>query len=817
MSKSTKNSEFRIAKRVLAISIMAALATQVQAQQSGTEEETAGVLEDSRVLEEVIVTAEKREENLQKVGMSVSAFDADELKAAGIVDVTRLNFLVPGVNYAWTGNDAKFNVRGANSTDSFSDNNSIISMYVDGVYKPRASQTTAAFFDIERLEFLKGPQGTLYGRNSFAGNMNVWTNKPNLDGTSGGVDVSYSRFDTVRTEFFFNAPVSDNFALRLAGYGEVGNGFVENTAGPNMGDPDGFGLRASALWDYDNVDVLIRYSHVQKDGVSAGVFGYTDICVNTNAQGLTDHMGSSNTCASSRNGSNGEPGFSDPWTVSQNHAPDDVYSEDLISLTIDWDAGPVDIRFITSYTDFENLLQYDADYSAANFQMAGFDETSESTTMELHFSSNSDGALQWTGGLYYSLDETRFSFSVVNVAQHDSSGTQFVPTPGGPLQVFYPGTPLLNNIYDLNGHWADQEYIDTDSMGAYGQLEFSVSDQLRLIAGLRYSDESKEMYGGGSLFYGGAVGIVPGMEGVQDVNTPQITRSTDVFTFSKDGLTGEDEWDNTSWKAGIEYDLNDDAMLYFIGSTGFRSGAMNPYGGSTDEQESEMYEVGFKSILADGNLMLNVGVHSTEYTNLLTQKQTLVGDPPVVSTISINGGEISAIGVELESRWVIGDLMLDLKVAWLDAEFGEYGQVYPYQLLDGVIVDASVGGDDFIDVKGQTPGWSPDLTVAFGVDYLISLNSGATLVPRLQFYYSSEFGTGNLYAPDLNHLQDSYTKTDFSLAWRSPSGQYSVTAFVENIEDEAVKARGNSSANDGAQTSFLYPQNYGVRFTGRWN
>jgi len=164
MSKSTKNSEFRIAKRVLAISIMAALATQVQAQQSGTEEETAGVLEDSRVLEEVIVTAEKREENLQKVGMSVSAFDADELKAAGIVDVTRLNFLVPGVNYAWTGNDAKFNVRGANSTDSFSDNNSIISMYVDGVYKPRASQTTAAFFDIERLEFLKGPQGTLYGR-----------------------------------------------------------------------------------------------------------------------------------------------------------------------------------------------------------------------------------------------------------------------------------------------------------------------------------------------------------------------------------------------------------------------------------------------------------------------------------------------------------------------------------------------------------------------------------------------------------------------------------------------------------------------------
>jgi iron complex outermembrane receptor protein len=773
----------------------------------------AGAQEDSRAIEEIVVTAEKREENIQKVGLSISAFDAGTLADAGIFDVTRLNFLVPGVNYSFTGNDAKFNVRGANSTETFSDNSSIVGMYVDGVYKPRASQTTAAFFDIERLEFLKGPQGTLYGRNTFAGAMNVWTNKPNLDGTSGGVDVSYSRFDTVRTEYFYNAPVSDNFALRLAGYGEIGNGYIENTAGPNLGDPGGFGLRASALWDYDSVDVLFRYSHVQKDGVSAGLFGYTDICANVDAQGLTDHMGSSNTCASSRGGSNGGPGFSDPWTVAQDYAPDGVYSEDLISLTINWDAGPVAIRSITSYTDFENLLQFDFDYSANNFSLGGFDETSESVTQEFHFSSNSDGAFQWTGGLYYSKDETRFSFNIVNVVQMDTSGVQIVQGPLGPLPVLYPGTPLLDNIYDLNGAWADQAYIDTDSLGVFGQVEFSVSDNLRLIAGLRYSDESKEMFGGGSLFFGGAISIVPGMSGVQDPNTPQIQSALDVFAFSTDGLTGEDEWDNTSWKAGIEYDLNDDAMLYFIGSTGFRSGAMNPYGGSTDEQESEMYEVGFKSILADGTLLLNVAVHATEYTNLLTQFQREVAG--VVATTSVNGGEIDAFGVELDSRWILGNWALDLKVAWLDAEFGEYGQLYPYQLLDGVDV-VTVPGDNFVDVKGQTPGWSPDLTVAFGVDYLINLNSGATLTPRLQFYSSSEFFTSNLYAPDLNQLQDSYTKTDISLTWRSASGQYSVAAFVENIEDEAVLARGNNSGTDSVQTSFLYPQNYGVRFTGRW-
>ena len=123
----------------------------------------------------------------------------------------------------------------------------------------------------------------------------------------------------------------------------------------------------------------------------------------------------------------------------------------------------------------------------------------------------------------------------------------------------------------------------------------------------------------------------------------------------------------------------------------------------------------------------------------------------------------------------------------------------------------------FTDVNGETPGWSPDLTVAFGVDYLISLNSGATVTPRLQFYSSSEFFTGNLFAPDLNQLQDSYTKTDISLTWRSADGKYSLAAFVENIEDEAVLARGNNGSTDNIQTAFLYPQNYGIRFKVRWD
>jgi iron complex outermembrane receptor protein len=759
-------------------------------------------------IEEVIVTAQKREENVQDIGISITALNEDELKNAGIYDVSRVNYLVPGVNYAYTGNDAKFNVRGANSTNTFSDNSSIVGTYVDGVYKPRASQTTASFFDVERLEFLMGPQGTLYGRNTLAGAMNLHTYAPNLEAVSGGLDVSYAEFNTTRWEGFVNVPLGDQFGLRVAAYTEKGDGFVENDAGANLGNPDDVGLRISGLWQAtENLDFLLRYQHVEKNGRSAGIFGYIDLCANLDSPGgFTDHLGSSNTCESSRDGSSGDPGFSDEYKVSQDYTPDDKWQEDVVSLIIDWDVGPVAIQSITSYTDFTNELQMDFDMSAHNVQPGGFDEYAESITQELVFSSNYDSRLQWTAGLYASKDETEFSFQVVNVVETFPRGA-----------VFYPGTSIVDGDYNLNAHFADFQEIETDALGVFGQLEFSLTDDLRLIGGLRYNDEEKTLTGGGSNFSGADSSVIirPGFSGDQGANTPQIQFAKEAFIFRPDmGVSANDSWDNTSWKASAEWDMNDNAMLYLTGATGFLSGSMAGSGASTDEQESEMWELGFKSVLLDGNLLFNLAAYYTEYTNLLTQTQELVGT--VVVTSSVNGGEIETTGLELSSAYILNDWRFDLKMAYMDAEFGDFGQLYPYQYLDGVDVTTLPDGD-FIDVNGETPGWSPDLTVALGVSYLWNLGNGSTLTPDLRFYYSDEFATSNLYAPDQNLIQDSYTKTDFALTWRSSDDKYSLAAFVENIEDEAVLARSNNSSTDSVQSSFLYPRNAGVRFTVRWN
>ena len=148
-------------------------------------------------------------------------------------------------------------------------------------------------------------------------------------------------------------------------------------------------------------------------------------------------------------------------------------------------------------------------------------------------------------------------------------------------------------------------------------------------------------------------------------------------------------------------------------------------------------------------------------------------------------------------------------MAFLDAEFGEFGQTSPYQLNRGVPTV-------FESVKGETPGWSPDLVANFITEYTLDLGDNGTLTPAIMFAYSDEYNTSNLYSLDPNHDQDSYTKTDLRLTWRSQSGQYTVAAFIENIEDEAVLSRGNNGGQDNVQTGFLYPQNYGISFQVRW-
>jgi len=813
MSKSTKNSEFRIAKRALAIAITAALATQVQAQQSSTEEEAAGVQEASSVIEEIIVTATRREVNIQNVGISITALDEAALLRANITDVSRLQFGVAGLIYSDAGKDAKLALRGANSSNTFEDNPSVIGMYVDGVYKPNASMQTRAFFDVERLEFLKGPQGTLYGRNTLAGAINLYTNKPNFDDVGGSVSVSFESFNTIRTDGVLNIPVSDTFALRVAGFTENGDGYISNTAGHDLGAPNDYGIRLSSLWvPTENLDIIARFSYIKEQGYSAGIFGWRQICRPVNVDGFTDSQGTVQDCDNPERGTvgGGLGPSADYWEVANDYTKEGDTWEKNFTVEINWDAGPVTVKSITSYTDMQNELYFDFDYSGNAVSPGGNNDYTESFSQEFVVVSAYEGALQWTAGAYYSDDDTNARFWAVNqVATEgraecaDGSPYGLAPEVGGAcdgLNTLINGTGIVSTVNNVSNNYGSENPIETTAKAVFGELQWSVTDNLRLIAGARYSETEKNGQGGGSSF-SPSTGVFLRVSG-EVLHIPDTADEAFIFDDSIGGFT-DVTFKNTTVRGGVEFDFGDDMMFYGTYSEGFLAGAVNIFGGATDDQESEMIEIGMKSILLDGTLRLNVALHTTKYTGLIGQKQVQVGDS--VRTESTNSGSVDADGIDIELFYAPTDaLSLGLNIAFLDAEFGEFGQTSPYQLEGGVPTT-------FTDLKGATPVLSPDVVLNFTADYRFDLGDKGSLTPRLSIYYSDEYGTSNLFAIDQSHQQDSYTKSDFRLTWRSAVNNLAVAAYVENIENEAVLSRGNSNGSDAVQVGYLYPRNYGIR------
>lgn len=785
-------------------------------------------------IEEIVVTAEKREESLQDVSISVSAFNEEALELGGITDVSRLELLVPGMNYAFAGNDAKFNVRGANSTNTFGDNSSIVGAFVDGIYKPRASQQTRAFFDVQRVEFLRGPQGTLYGRNTFAGALNVWTNIPDLEEIGGSARLSFERFDRARVDGHFNLPITDTFGLRFAGFTDKSNGFIDNLAGPDIGAQDDRGVRLSALYSGERLSIIGRYTRVEEDGLEAGLFGYTFNCRNETPEGVTDPFGSERNCTNPVRGSGGRGPASngpngDPWVVAQDYVrPVDLEDEE-VSLTIDYDWDTVRFKSITAYYDYNNDINFDFDFSQTPNSNGGYQESSKGWSQEFQLASTGDSKFQWTVGAFYQDIEDFSTFYIYQQTEREPDSVRpeatvpGLPSPPNPFTVL-SATDILSDATVLGGFFANAVVIDTEYYGLFAQGEYSFTDSFRLIAGIRYNDERKSARCGGDNFTGDVngdgvvdrvVNVVEGAAGSSPLILPENAR--DLFTYNcnaTDQITSDNtldetdrqpEFDNVTWRLGAEYDLSGDVMSYITASTGYLSGSSST-NTTTDEQESQVIELGIRSVLLDNRLQLNGAFHYTEYTNLLTQRQFPDPNTGIVITFSDNGGDIEAWGLEFDAVWVPTDAWtITGTLAYLQSEFGTFGQSNPYQLYNGE--DRS-----FIDQAGQTTPWSPELTLGASAAYFWDFGSGGTLQPYLQFYYSDGYNTSNLLATDPSHDQDSYTKTDARLIWTSPEGMYSIEGFVENIENSDVLARGNNNGDDVVQTSYLYPRNYGVRF-----
>ena len=769
-------------------------------------------------IETVIVTAQRRAENIQDVSIAIQAITAAGLARSGISDVARLDLITPGVTFARYGADSKISMRGANSNNTFLDSSPSVGVFVDGVYRPRAAQQTRAFFDVARVEILKGPQGTLYGRNTLAGAVNLYSNGASLAGFAGGASVQYARFNTVKAEGFVNVPINENFAVRLAGLYEKGDGYVNNLAGEDVGSPDTLSLRASMRYEIPGGgDINLKVTNVRERGNVSGLFALTGTCRNVTAQGHTDPFGKTLDCRNPRRGSAGSALFSttDRLTIRKNFVHEDLIDELNATLEINLPLNDhFTLKNIASITHFELEIGQDGDFSEFNHQQDFLRENVQSVTQELQLTGDFD-RFKFTTGLYASRDKINFLSASIRVTRDVNNATirPLVPVPGFPtfiLPILNP-TPRLNNTIDLgdpnvvgrNGQNSNNfQFNDTESTGIFGQVTFEILENLRIVAGGRYSSDKKK-----SVDYGGGASSTT-LQGPQFPSTQPLT--INVFSIDRRFVTSTQNrtYSNSTYRAALEYDVNPDILLFATVATGFLSGSLATAGTNTDDQESINYEIGVKSRLFDNKVQVNASIYRTDYTNLITSFQR-PNNSGGVDTISSNGGDIEAKGAEVVIDYrPMKEFRLTVALSALDSKFGTFNVLAPHQLVNGNPTPTG----RFVNLSGIASQFAPEFTASVIAAYDFDLGTMGKITPQLQIYYTSEYSAQTqLSFIDPAGTQPAFSKTDLRVSWSSADDRFGIDAYVENVEDEIVNLRTTYGGDGIEQVTWGYPTNYGVK------
>jgi iron complex outermembrane receptor protein len=672
---------------------------------------TATNASDAGGIGEIIVTSQRREENLQDVPISVSAFTADQILARGTTDIGRLEGLVPGFTFGRSGQDARPSIRGVRTENVGVNGDTTIGFFVDGIYQSRAAQATQGFVDVERVEVQRGPQGTLYGRNTFGGNIAITTAQPVLGEFLGGIDITVGQYGRFRTDAFMNAPLGDTVAVRLAGSIERSDGWVENVnpLGNNLFDDESEYLRGTILWEpNDRFSAAIKFEYASRGGAGASAFGYkiigsyfdpatrqqlyngTPVFLNTrpgNRDGVNDAIPGGTATSDI-----GVPivAQGDGYTIDTDQPTVLDLENKAVTANLAYDFGGVTLRSITGYTDFGAVRTSDSDFSGNQIGIDFQDTRAETFSQELQLlSSDSTSRLQWVLGAYYFHDELTGVF--IN---------QQLP------RIIRNVTPNLTLPQNGAGFY-DEQRATTESIAFYGQATYEVIDGLRLTGGIRWTEDTKDFAfananailpttGTPPVPQGSqitlATGPVPDSAfGVQGAATnctyttfPPPRPGFQCLALNTNVLTGATydtaKFDKVTWRLAVDYDVTPENLLYASVSTGFRSGGFNSGQGPAalqptfDPEEVTAYEIGSKNRFLDNTVQLNLAAFYNRYNSLQEQRQV----PQGATTLSIieNSGKARAYGIEAEALWrPVPGLEIGANVAWLDAKYTEYDQV----------------------------------------------------------------------------------------------------------------------------------------------
>lgn len=859
---------------------------------------------------DIVVTAQRKSENLQDVPLAITAVTGETLAQKNITDVTRLQDIAPGLSVGRSGSDARPNIRGINTEAIGANSDPRIAFYVDDVYQSRTSQALAAFVDLERVEVQRGPQGTLFGRNSFGGNIALYSAKPTSTFGAGG-SLLYGRFNRLRGEAFINVPLSEDFQARFAGMVERADGFVKNTStGSDLGDEKQYFVRGSLRFAPrgSDLEVVLRGSYWKQGGNGISAFGYKSLgtpydpslvrgpggTLVVGGRTLTFPAGFNrgsafgiNSFINSRfrdgivdvtaNGFGvdlGVPIERDPYKINFDTVTVRDTTQKQFTGTVSYDLGPATFRAITGYSDFFAVRSSDNDFSPAPVAI-DYNKTDVRTfSQEVQLlSSDTASPFQWIVGGYYYNDKIReIFFSDNNLAFFTTgSGPLF---PGGAIGILPTGSisPTRDDAYS-------PVQLKTKSYAGFAQASYNLTEALRVTAGVRYTSDRKNYAAGvtNGVLTPKPVGVTNfAFDLYQPTNfTCGSTTTAQGTSAVSQGATtpatfiqcGDAKFNFATFRGAIDYKVAERSLLYASISTGRRSGGFNnvlqdpanPALGVIAFQPEKVtaFEVGSKNRFFDNKLQANLAAFYNRFSGLQVQRQ--VPAPNGLTTLSIieNSGKGRSYGLEAELLYKpVRALSLGLAAVYLNSKYTEYetgtaanglapflrcpvspaardyaceaggfspnGFPFPNGLSDPgrfrrvtilpngnpvfnyIIAGKGENGERYSANIPLSPKWTVTGTAAYDIAI-----GGGTLTPSAQVYYNAGFDNLDLNLPIAK--TSSYTKTDLRLTYVPTDERFTLQAYVENVEDEAVLNRTAIGANRSINASYAMPRTYGVK------
>ena len=759
-------------KRLLALTVAMALST-------------PAAFAAENVWESIEVTAQKRNENISDVGIAITAFSGEQLEALGLESSTELIAFTPGVSLAGDigGQRAIFNIRGVVQNDYADLAEAPVAVYVDGGYLASTQAQTFGLFDVARIEILKGPQGTLFGRNATGGLVNTITAKPTAD-TEGYAEFTAARFEQYRFEGAISGEITDGIYGRFSGFtnqqGEILENIYEDGAAPDTrlgsvgGGEDGYNddtkaFRAQLLFDIGEEGSLLLSGNWSDTTKSEGPYQVVNTTEIKDADGnvidviyaADDPLG----CDTIQVGVcvdgnfNGDPfrpvqggdfnGNFDPDgsgnKVNKDFAFDDqnkIKSKGL-AATLDYAFESFDFFAMSDFKEFKRTVGLDSDQTASPELIFQSNSTIEQFSQEFRFSGES-ADLKWVGGLYYLSIDTDYS-----------QGLAGSPT------TFFLGGEENNTLVSL----------ETESYSVFGQIDYSLTDDLVLVGGLRYTREDKDFVG--NVY--------------QNENTNDRVIEIDTTTTSLETLV--DSNDQNLWSAKLQLEYSVGNSLYYAGiNRGVKAGSFNAplQGGFSlyEPEELTAFEAGLKHSFMQGSGVFNANVFYYDYSDY--QSFSWVNNAGVVSN-----EEASFSGVELEVFLTPTD-SLDVMVN--------------FSYTDAVVEDLEVASGYFADT---TPPFTPEYQASAMLRYNWDAFDGNMAAQLSANYQSETFHNARNFTA---HEIDSFATADTRLTWVDAEDKWLIAAYVDNLFDSDHELIGFDVTGfyGTSQISYAKPRTYGV-------